>query len=175
MLLEKNSLVFERLISKDTPHLIQLFSFFDPSWTMQCRKTKPSNYRGKNNLRWNFSLVARCSLLFAHCSLHFSRCSLIFARCSLHFACFLLLFAHCSLLFARCLLLSARCSLRFARCLLLFARCLLLFARCSLLFARCLLLFARCSLLFTHCSTRNSEGLTKKFSILISAKSLICE
>ena len=135
MLLEKNSLVFERLISKDTPHLIQLFSFFDPSWTIQCRKTKHSNYRGRNNLRWNFSLVARCSLLFAHSSLHFSRCSLIFACCSLHFACFLL---------------------RFARCLLLFAHCSLLFARCSLL--------------FTHCSTRNSEGLTKKFSISISAR-----
>ena len=47
------------------------------------------------NTRWNFLLVARCSLVFA--------CwSLIFARC-------LLLLACCSLLFVRCLLPFARC------------------------------------------------------------------
>ena len=64
------------------------------------------------NGRWNFSLVARWSLLFVCCSLLFVRCLLLFACCSL---------------------LSTGCSLLFARYSLLFACCLLLFARCSLL------------------------------------------
>ena len=67
--------------------------------------------------RLNFSLVARCLLLFA-------RCLLLFVRCSLRLGC-------CSLLFARCSLLFARYSLLFARYSLLFACCLLLPARCS--------------------------------------------
>ena len=55
--------------------------------------------------RWNFSLVAGCSLRFVHCSLPFACCSLLFARCSLLFARCSLLFACCSLLFARYFLL----------------------------------------------------------------------
>ena len=58
--------------------------------------------------RWDFSLVALCSLLFP-------RCSLLFARCSLLFAPWSLLFAHCSLLFARYFLLVARYFLHVAR------------------------------------------------------------
>ena len=49
-------------------------------------------------MRWNFLLVARCSLVFAHCLLVF--------------ACYSLLFACCSLLFARRSLLFTRCSTR---------------------------------------------------------------
>ena len=50
----------------------------------------------------------------------------------------------------------------------------------SLLVTHYFLLVARCSLLFPCCSTRNSEGfflvkVNKRFSILICAKSLICE
>ena len=52
----------------------------------------------------NFSLVARCSLLFA-------RYSLVFAHCTL-------LFAHCSLLFARSLFVTF-CSLLVTFCSLL--------------------------------------------------------
>ena len=55
---------------------------------------------GRFMVRWNFSLLARCSLLFARRSL-----LLLVVRCSL-------LFARCSLLFARCLLLFTRCSAR---------------------------------------------------------------
>ena len=49
-------------------------------------------------LRLNFSLVARCSLLFARCLLLFARCLLLFARCSL-------LVTFCSLLVTFCSLL----------------------------------------------------------------------
>ena len=75
--------------------------------------------------RWNFSLVARCWLLFARCWLLFAHCSLLFAHCSL-------LFAHCWLLFARCWLLFAHCSLLFI-CSLLVTICSLVFTFYSLL------------------------------------------
>ena len=141
---------------------------------LKIQSLEPSEGQG----RWNFSLVAWCSLLFACCSLLSARCSLLSSRCSLLSAC-------CSLLSARCSLLSARCSLLFARCSLLFARCSLLFAHCSLLFARCSLLFARCSLhfalyfsLFAQQDTLKDffgVKVNKRFSISICTKSLICE
>ena len=43
--------------------------------------------RSQIKVRWNFLLVACCSLVFACCSLLFTRCSLLFTRCSLPFNC----------------------------------------------------------------------------------------
>ena len=60
-------------------------------------------------LRLNFLLVARCSLLFGRCSLLVTFCSLLFARCSLLFAHYFLLVAHYFLLVTFCSLLFACC------------------------------------------------------------------